>query len=140
MAVAICHADINAGDTSRTCNNAVATHVAAIVNAAVTTTSVWFGDSPSLSPGGHMTGAYAPIVHIQAVCNHDATIKHEALGRASATNPSGQPNAVVHNRGYNESWWGEYRDKLWVMQEIVSVAEGMNNTLPPYLHDAAIPM
>ena len=62
-----------------------------------------------------MTSTHAPGLHSQVGRNHVADIKRDMLGRASATNPSGLPNAVVQNRGYDKAKWGEYCDTFWVM-------------------------
>ena len=87
-----------------------------------------------------MTIVHAPGVRIQAGCNHISVINCKAMVVTIPDNPSGLPNAFVHNQEYDKTRWGKYHDVFRVMRNAIKSAEGMNNTLPSYLHSATIPM
>ena len=95
VAVAICLTTSKKGGTTHTRNSAAVTHASTISNPANTATSVQLEKDTSLSPPGrHMIGVHTLDVCNQARRNHITTIKLEALGGASANNPSGLPTSL----------------------------------------------
>ena len=97
VATAIHRVTNNMGGISRTHNIAAATHTVSI--SANATACVRFRGIPSLwPPSSNITIVHDPGVRSQARCNHISVINCKAMGGTIPANPSGLPNAFVHNR------------------------------------------